>query len=83
MKFSRAFSWVAGFLATSGLALAHPGHDGHEPTWEFRHLAAHPFATFLCFAFMIAAAWFLARLAVSGGELATQSLRDSDRKDGK
>jgi hypothetical protein len=27
------------------LAQAHPGHDGGEVTWDFTHLAAHPFAT--------------------------------------
>jgi hydrogenase/urease accessory protein HupE len=34
------------------VALAHPGHDGHEGggefTWDFSHLGAHPVATIAC-----------------------------------
>lgn len=36
-------------LAAAPAALAHPGHDGHELTWDFSHLAAHPLATLGCF----------------------------------
>ena len=36
-------------LAAAPAALAHPGHDGHELTWDYDHLAAHPLATLGCF----------------------------------
>ena len=41
---------VALMLALPTLAHAHPGHDGHELTWDMvsvapAHLAAHPLAT--------------------------------------
>lgn len=39
------------------LALAHPGHDGHELTWDFDHLAAHPLATVGCLLTVSALAW--------------------------
>jgi hypothetical protein len=45
-------------LATTTLQ-AHPGHDGHELTWDLDHLAAHPAATLLCFAVMALGAWLL------------------------
>ena len=35
-------------LSTAVLAQAHPGHDGHDFTWDFGHLAAYPGATILC-----------------------------------
>lgn len=33
---------VAGFVALPAWALAHPGHDGHELTWDFTGGATHP-----------------------------------------
>ena len=36
-------------LASAPVAFAHPGHDGHELTWDYGHLAAHPLATLGCF----------------------------------
>jgi hypothetical protein len=48
---------AAGWFLSGALALAHPGHDdGHELTWDFDHLAAHPVATLLCFAVLALAA---------------------------
>jgi hypothetical protein len=48
---------AAGWFLSGALALAHPGHDdGHELTWDFDHLAAHPVATLLCFAVLVLAA---------------------------
>lgn len=48
---------AAGWFVSGALALAHPGHDdGHELTWDFDHLAAHPVATLLCFAVLALAA---------------------------
>jgi hypothetical protein len=35
-------------LMFATLVYAHPGHDGHELTWDMRHLAQHPFATMGC-----------------------------------
>lgn len=46
------------FLGSLDLLQAHPGHDdGHELTWDFSHLAAHPVATTLCFTVATAAVW--------------------------
>ena len=36
-------------LAAAPVAFAHPGHEGHELTWDYGHLAAHPLATLGCF----------------------------------
>lgn len=44
-------------LAVAPSAFAHPGHDGHELTWDFSHLAAHPLATLGCFLAISALAW--------------------------
>ena len=44
-------------LAAAPAALAHPGHDGHELTWDFSHLTAHPLATLSCFLAISALAW--------------------------
>lgn len=65
-------------LVSTNLAIAHPGHDGdHGLTWEFSHLAAHPVATVLCGAVLVAAVVGVAWL-VRG-----QSLRKSAVRRGK
>ena len=51
--------WLA---AVAGLhfahpALAHPGHEGHELTWDFGHLANHPAATLVCVGIILAGVW--------------------------
>jgi hypothetical protein len=51
--------------ASSAVMQAHPGHDGHELTWDFRHLAAYPFATIGCFVVIAAVAWFAAGMVRS------------------
>jgi hydrogenase/urease accessory protein HupE len=66
---SRAFAPVLLLLATASLAQAHPGHDGHELTWDLRHLAAHPGATILCFSVIAIATWGLWQATRSGGVL--------------
>ena len=33
------------FMASAMTVSAHPGHDGHELTWDFGHLIEHPAAT--------------------------------------
>lgn len=50
------------FLATAALAQAHPGHDGHELTWDLDHLTAHPGATIVCFGVLGLIAWGLWKL---------------------
>lgn len=42
MKLSRVLALTA--LTLPALAHAHPGHDGHELTWDFVGGAAHPFS---------------------------------------
>ena len=65
MNISRIGCTIAIFLAMAGAAQAHPGHDGHELTWEFRHLAQHPVVA-LGLGFMLAMGaagiWQLLRL---------------------
>jgi hypothetical protein len=63
---------AASFLATAGLAQAHPGHDGHDFTWDFGHLAAYPGATLLCFGFLAAVVrgvWKLTRPSEESAKL--------------
>jgi hydrogenase/urease accessory protein HupE len=54
---SRLVAPFAVFLATAAFAQAHPGHDGHDFTWDFGHLAAHPDATILCVGVLGVIAW--------------------------
>jgi hypothetical protein len=44
------------------LAQAHPGHDGGEVTWDFTHLAAHPFATMGWLVAIGGVAWIVGRI---------------------
>jgi hypothetical protein len=47
LRFPRPLAFAT--LTAPAALLAHPGHDGdHDFTWDFSHLAAHPFATLLC-----------------------------------
>jgi len=74
---------VIGFLwAASGVS-AHPGHDGHELTWDFSHLAQHPFATMGCAAVVGAGVAVLLQVLRRRAELRDQSLRASQRSRGK
>ena len=55
-------------LAATPRLLAHPGHEGHELTWDLGHLASHPLATLGCVAVVVAAtvlAWRAVRRAPS------------------
>ncbi|HEX2852515.1 MAG TPA: hypothetical protein VHO24_04695 [Opitutaceae bacterium] len=45
------------------IAHAHPGHDGHELTWDFGHLAAHPVATLGWLVFFGASVWGAPKVA--------------------
>jgi hydrogenase/urease accessory protein HupE len=47
------------------VAHAHPGHDGHELTWDLSHLAAHPFATLGWLALFGFGLWRAAKLVSS------------------
>lgn len=44
-------------LLAPAIAMADPGHDGHEMTWDLGHLAEHPLATIGCFLVVAAASW--------------------------
>ena len=85
MKTSRAWVMVlsAAAILTSTVAQAHPGHDGHELTWDLSHLATYPVATFVCFAVLgagMAGGWLMLRRAAT---LRVQSLRKSQPSRGK
>jgi hypothetical protein len=63
-------------LTLTSLAQAHPGHDdGHELTWDFRHLAAHPGATTICLTLLGLGAWSLFRAMRPDG-LLRQAIRN-------
>ena len=79
----RLFITVIGFLGSAGLANAHPGHDGHELTWDFGHLAQHPIATMACAAVAGGAIAVLTQTLRRRSDLRVQSLRASQRSRGK
>lgn len=61
---ARGFALSLPFVASTALLQAHPGHEGHELTWDFSHLAAHPLATFGGFGVLLTAGavgWYLIR----------------------
>ena len=84
-SFRRSLPLAAALFASAGLAQAHPGHDGHELTWDFSagHLAGHPLATMACALVLVTSAWALARLVGAGGERLSAAVRrrSSDRRD--
>jgi len=41
----RALAIIGGNVLLPLAAQAHPGHDGHDFTWELGHLAEYPTAT--------------------------------------
>ena len=65
----RCFALVTLVLVAAPLAQAHPGHEGHELTWDFGHLAAHPGATIMCFAVLGAAVLGIWQATRPGGLL--------------
>ncbi len=80
----RIFAYPAVFVASAVLAQAHPGHDdGHELTWDFRHLVENPGATVICLLLLAAAGWAVGQGVRRQSELRTQSLRASQRSRGK
>lgn len=62
---SRSLLSAAAFLATALFAQAHPGHDGHDFTWDFSHLAAYPDATILCLGVLGALVWGIWKVAAA------------------
>lgn len=46
----RSLPYASLLLLFPTLALAHPGHEGDELTWDYQHLVSHPLATLGCFA---------------------------------
>lgn len=75
----RRLSLFAASLFLVAAAHAHPGHDGHEFTWDFSHVAAHPFATMGSIAAIGVVAW----IGWGAARLGAQSLRESHAKRGK
>jgi hydrogenase/urease accessory protein HupE len=70
---------VSALLAVPAIAYAHPGHDGHELTWDFGHLVAHPLATLSWFVALGAGIWALRRFVLKVGrgipDASTQKVR--------
>ncbi len=74
---------AAGMIVTSLPGYAHPGHDGHELTWDLGHLAGHPLATLGCAVVLVVAAWagwVMVRVQL---ERRAQSLRASQPNRGR
>lgn len=76
---TRLVAVSAVFMTAADALRAHPGHDGHELTWDFGHLAAHLATTFGWVAIAAAAAWAGWRIAREY----RQSLRGSQVSRGK
>ncbi|HEY1109051.1 MAG TPA: hypothetical protein VGE76_10475 [Opitutaceae bacterium] len=69
-------------MTAAGIAEAHPGHDGHDLTWDFSHLAQHPVATMSC-AMVVGAGVAVLVHALGLRKTRSQSLRVSERNRGK
>lgn len=80
----RAAPFTAAFIASALVARAHPVHDGHDFSWDFRHLVDHPDATILCLAVLGAVAWFVFRvISVKAEAPKTAPVRiDESRREG-
>lgn len=65
----RVLPLSAAFFTTAALLRAHPGHDGHEFTWDFGHLANHPLATLGSVLVLTGAAWGVSRLLATAFSL--------------
>ena len=80
----RSLPLFAGFSATAIMAMAHPGHDGGELTWDLQagHLAAHPLATAAGALLLLVGTWTAARLVAVGMaqlDAAVQRVRSEKR----
>jgi hypothetical protein len=58
----RTFGGLATLAAFPLVMHAHPGHDGHELTWDFGHLAAYPLATAGCLLVIAGTVWIAGRV---------------------
>ena len=75
------FALVGFAVVAAPLAQAHPGHDdGHELTWDFGHLAAHPGATLMCLGLVALAAWVVYRETRSDGLLRRIAVKRDDSR---
>jgi hypothetical protein len=61
------------------VARAHPGHDGHELTWDFGHLAAHPLATLAWLTLFSAAIWGAVKLVRSSAASSGTVMKHSEK----
>jgi hypothetical protein len=69
-------------LSTALLAQAHPGHDGHELTWDMQHLGQHPTATLAWALLLGGAAYIVSRgLAAFADIVARSRVRVQRRRD--
>ncbi len=62
MKTTRWLTLIGLFAAVAVSSQAHPGHDGHELTWDFSSGLAHPFTGWDHLLAMIAVGWWAAQL---------------------
>lgn len=62
MNLKRVLPLVLGSLAFPAIALAHPGHDGHELTWDFGAGVVHPLTGWDHLLAMVAVGLWAARL---------------------
>jgi urease accessory protein len=53
---------VPAFLVAAAVAHAHPGHDGHELTWDFQAGFVHPFTGWDHALAMLAVGWWAVQL---------------------
>lgn len=76
-------SLLVPFAASAAVARAHPGHEGHELTWDFQHLVQHPLATGFCLAVVAGMSWVVWKLLRRASAAADHSLRESQASRGK
>lgn len=83
LTFRRTLSLVTFGSVLAAVAHAHPGHDGHENggfTWDFSHLASHPFASLGCVALLAVLGWTVWSHLRTSHDRTPQSLRKSDKQ---
>ncbi len=77
----RSLLSAAAFLATASFVQAHPGHDGHDFSWDFSHFAAYPDATILCLGVLGALVWGIWKVAAAApAEPKPVPVRAEDRR---
>lgn len=58
----RRFVYGLAFLTLATVAQAHPGHEGHELTWDFQAGVTHPFSGWDHLLALVAVGWWAAQL---------------------